>query len=144
MTEEQIIIVIDDSQLQSIRMELDLIEEKAVKTIGGRKPLTSSLPIINREMRIIFGKLPGLRQVMQQMFLLKRVERGIAKGGEQYYLSLIATAIILANTIITYSMRMERERKRYEMLVRRARGWTHEEFVRGTKEWENYLKGMPP
>jgi len=143
MSEEPIIIEIDDSQLDVALLKLDLLGQTARKTVG-RKSLDTVLPGINRELRLILGQLPGMRQIMQYYFRVKRLERGMLLGGTQFYLTLIATTIVLLRQMQLYRRQIERERKRYELMVRRARGWTHEEFVKGTKEWENYLRGLPP
>lgn len=150
MSEEPIIIEIDDSQLDAALLKMNLLGQTAKKTIGGReRELASALPRINREMRLILGRLPGMRQAIQLVFRARRLERGIllqklGAGSTQFYLALIATTIILLQQMQRYRQQIERETKRYELMVRRARGWTHEEFVKGTKEWENYLRGMPP
>ena len=41
----------------------------------------SRLPSLTREMRIILGQLPGMRQAIQALFLARRQLRGIAIGG---------------------------------------------------------------
>ena len=149
MGEETITINIDDSQLQMVDMQLALIVEKTQKVVGRGKKLDTVLPSINREMRLILGQYPGMRQMMQMLFRAKRLERGVllkklGEGSTQLYLTLIATAIVLIKTIQQHQRRVEAAEKRFEMMVRRAKGWTHEEFVKGTNEWENYLKGLPP
>lgn len=143
MSEEPIIIEIDDSQLDVALIKLDLLGQMGRKTVGRRR-IDTALPGINRELRLILGQLPGMREVMQYYFRVKRLERGMLVGGVQLYLTLIATTIVLLRQMQLQSRQIERERRRYELMVRRARGWTHEEFVKGTKEWENYLRGLPP
>ena len=152
---ETITIDIDDSQLRMVDMQLALIVEKTQKTFGGGKRLDRVLPSINRDLRLILGQLPGMRQFMQFYFAFGlRPERGLAyykkflqEGNPalmiNVYLILIATTIRLLQTMKRYREEINREQKRYEMMVRRARGWTQKEFVKGTKEWENYLRGMP-
>ena len=149
MSEDAVIIEIDDSQLDVALIKLDLLGQMATKTIGRGKKLESSLPSINRELRLILGQAPGMRNLIQMLFRAKRLERGLllkklGEGSTQLYLTLIATAIVLIRTIQRHERRVEAAEKRFEMMVRRAKGWTHEEFVKGTNEWENYLKGLPP
>lgn len=143
MSEEPIIIEIDDSQLDVALLKLDLIGQTAKKTVGSKR-LDTKLPGINRELRLILGQLPGMREVMQYYFRVKRLERGTLLGGVNLYLTLIATTIILLRQMQRYRQQIERETKRYELMVRRARGWTQREFVKGRREWENYLRGLPP
>ena len=156
MTEEQIIIAIDASQLKALRLELGLIEKKAAKTFGRGKRLDRILPSINRDLRLILGQIPGMRPVMQAYFAYGlRPERGwayykkaLAEGNPalmmNVYLVAIATVMRLWMDIQRYLKKIKEEERKYELSIRRARGWTREEFTRGTKEWENYLKGLPP
>ena len=149
MSEDEIIINIDDSQLTNLLVKMDLLEKSAVKTIGRGAKFTSALPSVNRELRVLLGRIPGMREAVQLLFRAKRLERGLAlkklgEGSEQLFLSILATAIILIQTIDMHQKRVERTQKEYERLLRRSRGWTQEELVRGRQEWENYLKGFPP
>ena len=149
MTEERVIIEIDDSQLDVALIKLDLLGQQATKVIGRGTKLTSALPSINREARLILGQLPGMREAIQLLFRAKRLERGLllraaGEGSMGLYLTLIATAIILIKQIQMHQKRLERAQRDYENRIRRARGWTQEEFVRGRRDWENYLKGLPP
>ena len=145
MTEERIIITIDDSQLQAYRTTLDLVAVKTVKTFGGKAPdVAKRLPRLNRELRIILGRLPGMRELLALYTRAERMERGLILGGFELYLALITTVLILAKQFQIHQRRLERAQREYENTIRRARGWTHEEFVRGRQDWENYLKGLPP
>lgn len=146
MAEEPIIIEIDDSQLDVALMKLDLLGTKASGIVGaggGRKPLDTTLPGINRELRLILGQVPGLRQAMMYYFRIKRLERGMAVGGTQFYLTIIATAIVLLRELQQHQRRVERQEVDLEMLIRKSRGWTHDEYERGRAQWEEYAKRMP-
>jgi hypothetical protein len=149
MSEDTIIIEIDDSQLDIALVKLDLLGTQTTRVFGRAEPLRSSLPTINREMRVILGQLPGMRQAIQLLFRAKRLERGLliralGEGSMQLYLTLIATAIVLIQQIQAHQRRLEKAQRDYENRIRRARGWTQEEFIRGRQDWENYLKGLPP
>ena len=147
MSEDEIIINIDDTQLDTLLVKMDLLEKSASKTIGRGAKFTSALPAMNRETRVILGRLPGMREAIQLLFRAKRLERGLAlkalgEGGGELYLTLIATAIILIQQIDRHQKRVERTQKEYERLIRRSRGWTQEEYIRGRREWDNYLWGL--
>ena len=75
MAEEPIIIEIDDSQLDAALMKLDLLGTKASGILGGGgrggKKLDTVLPGINRELRLILGQVPGMREAMRYYFILK-------------------------------------------------------------------------
>ena len=147
MTEERIMIEIDDSQLDAALLKLDLLGTKASGIIGaggrGGKKLDTKLPGINRELRLILGQIPGLREAMMYYFRIKRLERGLAVGGTQFYLTIIATAILLIRELQQHQRRIERERVALEMLIRKSRGWTHDEYERGRAQWEEYARRMP-
>lgn len=147
MAEEPIIIEIDDSQLDVALLKLDLLGTKASSIIGGAgrggEKLDTMLPGINRELRLILGQIPGLRQAMMYYFRIKRLERGMAVGGTQFYLTIIATAIILIRELQKHQRNLERQKVDLEMLIRKSRGWTHDEYERGRSQWEEYTKRMP-
>ena len=148
MTEEPIIIEIDDSQLDVALMKLDLLGTKASGIIGGGgrggQKLDTALPGINRELRLILGRIPGMREAMQYYFRLKRLERGMALGGAQFYLTIIATALVLIKELQEQQRRTERRKVELEMMIRKYRGWTQEEFERNMEAWKAYSRGLPP
>ena len=154
MTEERVIVVIDDSQLDAALLKLDLLGTKADSVLGGGgrggKKLDTVLPGINRELRLILGQIPGMREAMRYYFILKRLERGkahmdIGLGNVMpAYLAIIATAIILIREIMELKQRAERREKEMEMMIRKYRGWTQEEFERNMEIWEQYPRGLPP
>ena len=151
MTEEPIIIEIDDSQLDVAIMKLDLLGNKASAIIGGGgrggKKLDTALPGINRELRLILGQVPGMREAMQTYFALKRVERGLAYANLGQLLPTVltgvATVLLLLRELQRHQRRLEREKEDLERLIRKSRGWTHEEYERGRAEWEEYNRSMP-
>jgi len=148
MTEERVIVEIDDSQLDEALLKLDLLGTKASTIIGGGgrggKKLDSALPGINRELRLILGQIPGMREAMQYYFRLKRLERGMALGGTQFYLTIIATALVLIRELQEQQRRVERRKVELEMMIRKYRGWTQEEFERNMEIWKQYSRGLPP
>jgi hypothetical protein len=146
---EEIIISIDDSQLDAALIKMDLLGQMATKAVGRGRSLDYTLPTINRELRVILGRLPGMREAIQLLFRARRLERGLllraaGEGSMSLYLTLIATALVLIQQIQAHQRRLERAQRDYENRIRRARGWTQEEFIRGRRDWENYLKGLPP
>jgi hypothetical protein len=146
---EEIIISIDDSQLDAALIKMDLLGQMATKAVGRGRSLDYTLPTINRELRVILGRLPGMREAIQLLFRARRLERGLllraaGEGSMSLYLTLIATALVLIQQIQMHQKRLERAQRDYENRIRRARGWTQEEFIRGRRDWENYLKGLPP
>lgn len=144
MTEERIIIEIDDSQLQNFRLQLGLIEQQAVKTIGGRgKTFESVLPSITREMRIIATQLPGLNKANRLLFDVKRLERGMFLGGTDKWLSIIATMVLFLSTVLRYQQDLQREEKRYERLIRSYKDLSHAEFQILRKQEKAAHRGWP-
>ena len=154
MSLEPIIIEVDDTQLDVALIKLDLLGSKTAGLFGGAgggrgggKKLDTVLPVVNRELRLILGRVGGMRQVMQTLFALRRLERGknYLKLGETFpaLLTAVATAFLLIQTLQRHMQRTEKNQKDYERLIRRARGWTHDEFIRGRNEWQEYRKSMP-
>lgn len=124
--------------------EVDAMDASLLDRFG-----TTDLPGINRELRLIVGQVPGMRQVMQYYFRLKRLQRGVGKLTElntmlPLALSLIATAIILFQEAQRWNERIERREKEYEMMIRRYRGWSETEFDKNMETWELYSRGIPP
>ena len=150
MSEDRIFIDIDDGgQLDSYLIKLDLATQQATKIVGRGKRLDRVLPSINRDMRIILTQMPGMREAVRLLNRARILEQGVllrqaGEGSLRLYLSVIATAILLIQEIKIHQKRLERAQREYENRIRRARGWTQEEFIRGRRDWENYLKGLPP
>ena len=59
------------------------------------------------------------------------------------YLAIIATAVILIREIFELQRKSERQKEDLERLIRKSRGWTHDEYERGRAAWEEYAKRMP-
>ena len=102
------------------------------------------LPTINRELRIILGQIPGMREAMRLYFNLKRVARGLEVGEVTMVLSLLATAVVLLQRIQAMQSNIERREREQERRIRQARGFTHEQYLGEMARWEEYTRGMPP
>jgi len=101
------------------------------------------LPAINREMRIIVGQIPGMREAMRVYFMARRVMRGFEIGDVQLGLSLIATAILLIKWNDTRIKALEREKRRREAFIRKERGLTHEQYLNLMEEWQVEFRRIP-
>jgi hypothetical protein len=101
------------------------------------------LPAINREMRIIIGQIPGMREAMRVYFMARRVMRGIEVGDVQLTLSLIATAVLLIKWNDTRIRNLERARLRREAWIRRERGLTHDQYLELMEEWQVEFRRIP-
>ena len=139
---ERIIVEIDDSQLDSVLGRLQTVSTVAKATTGSTR-LDQRLPTINREMRVILGQLPGMREAIQGMFLVRRQLRGIALGGPSFWLAIITNILILLGEIGQIQRKLERERAAFERFVMRSRGFTKEEFDRERVLLKYSLKGQP-
>jgi len=152
MSDETIIIEIDDSQLDAVRMKLGLMEQTA-KKVTGKSNLSEGLPGINREMRLILGRFPGMRQVIQAYFRIKRIERiGLEFGSPkallasatsfQGILTLVATTLIL----VQWLMNQEKERKKADKQLRafimRERGLNKEGYTQVLSNWQKSMRGL--
>ena len=145
MSEERIIIDIDDSQLDSVLARLNTVSAVAKSTTGSSR-LDLKLPTINREMRVILGQLPGMRQVIQGIFLARREMRGFAKGGfggVSFWMATVANVLILLREIGVMRRRLEREQREFERFVMQSRRFTKQEIQREQVLWKYYLKGQP-
>ena len=142
---ERIIVEIDDSQLDSVLGRLQTVSSVAKATTGSTR-LDQQLPAINREMRVILGQQPGMRQVIQGIFLARREMRGFAKGGfggVSFWMATVANVLILLREISVIQRKLERERYEFERFVMKSRGLTKEGFDRERILWKYYLKGQP-
>ena len=142
---ERIIIEIDDSQLIAVVANLRTVSSVAKATTGSTN-LAQSLPTINRNMRVILGQLPGMREAMQAYFRLRwevqeYSKAGLASGG--FLLTTIATIIILKTEVDQFLKKLKREREEFERFVMKSRGLTKEGFDRERVLWKYYLKGQP-
>ena len=139
---ERIIVEIDDSQLDSVLGRLQTVSSVAKATTGSTR-LDQRLPTINREMRVILGQLPGMREVIQGIFLARRELRGISIGGISFWMATVANVLILLREIGVMRRRLERERAEFERFVMKSRGFTKEEFDRERVLLKYSLKGQP-
>jgi len=142
---ERIVIEIDDSQLDSVLGRLETVSTVAKATTGSTN-LAQSLPTINRNMRVILGQLPGMREVMQAYFRLRWELQEYSEGGLAgmgFLLSTIATIIILKKELEQFLKRLKRDRDEFERFVMKSRRLTKEEFDRERVLWKYYLKGQP-
>ena len=108
----------------------------------------TDLPGVNRELRLILGQAPGMRSLIMAYFRIKRLQRGLGQFVEtgaslQLSLTLIATAIILLKSAISYQQNIERKQRDYELFIRRERGWTAQEFIKGRANWEEFYRSLP-
>ena len=139
---ETIIIEIDDAELESVIGTMRPITgeiEKLRYRMG-----TTDLPTINRELRLIAGQVPMLREAIAYWYRIRRLQRGIVVGGMGFYLTIIATAIVLLKEVQQHQQRIERREKEYEALVKRYRGFTQAEYEAEMDRWKLYSRSIPP
>lgn len=139
---ETIIIEIDDAELETVMVTLRPVTteiEKLRYRFG-----TADLPTINRELRLIAGQVPMLREAIMYWYRLRRLQRGVVVGGISFYLTILATAIVLLREVQQHQKRIERREKDYEMLIRRYRGLNHEEYLAEMERWKLYSRSIPP
>lgn len=101
------------------------------------------LPSINRELRLILGQIPGMREGISLYFRIKRLARGFELGEWQLYLSLLATAVLLIRTIMEYQRRLKLEEKNYERLIREYKDISHKEFQEMYKQEKSSRRRFP-
>ena len=139
---ERIVIEIDDSQLDSVLARLTTVSTVAKATTGSTN-LADRLPTINREMRIILGQWPPMRQVIQGIVLARRELRGLSIGGVSFWMATVANVLILLREIGVMRRRLEREQREFERFVMQTRGFTKEELKRERVLLKYSLKGQP-
>jgi len=118
----------------------------------------ADLPTANREMRLIAGQVPGMREAFTLWFRIRRIQLAIARGTSEadtlrdfflnpsVVLTILATAVILIRTFLQQRARLERERLAYEEFLRRERGLSKREFDilrAGTKRQKKYFWSLP-
>lgn len=70
----------------------------------------SRLPSINRELRILLGHIPGMRELMRQYFNIKRLERGVTAASVlQGYLAIVVALILTVQTLQARDKKREQE-----------------------------------
>jgi hypothetical protein len=109
----------------------------------------TDLPSLNREMRVIFGTVPGAREAMQVFFRVKRAQMAAKEAIEigqfltpNVIITLIATMVIVMRAIWRHHEMLERDKREYEKMVRQFRGWTKDEFKENMKVWQGRAGGM--
>jgi len=110
---------------------------------------TADLPSLNRELRLILGQVPGMREAIWTYFRFKRVYGQLAKSIEAgaptlgLYLTAIATLILVVKYLMDRQRKMEQRQQQYETFIRRQRGWTYTEYTRLIGEHESYFRSSP-
>jgi len=145
-TEDTIVVNIDDSQLAAVELRLNMLGVEAV-AITGSKNLERTLPAIDRNMRLILGRIPGMRQLMQAYFRLAWIERGVQKIPEEGYLplslTLLATLVLLVKANEARIKKLERLELRREMWIKKERGITHEQYLELMEKWQVEFRRVP-
>ena len=146
---ERIIIELDDTELASALAQIIVIGNEG-QSITGSKNLAQSLPSINREMRIILGQVPGMREGMRTYFNLKRLLRPIGVEDEalvvdklELALGLAATILIVVRALMQRQERIERRQRQYESFIRRERGLSSAQWRAEASAWESYFRSTP-
>ena len=158
MAEDTIIVDIDDSALENLMIRLELLGVTS-QEITGSRDLGKALPSIDRNLRLILGRVPGMRQAIQAYFRLSWLETGMLKSplrlkmgleplaaGMSYgplILIVMATALILLETIQRYFKDMQQRQTDYENFLMRERGWTRTELADNYARIHNYTRSFP-
>lgn len=144
-TEDTVVVNIDDTQLAALELRLSNLGTEAQQTVGSRR-LDLKLPGLNREMRLILGQIPGMREMMRLYFNIKRVERGFA----YYKLGELAPAILTVGSLVVLLLakmdQLERRQRQYEEWLRREKGYTKAEMeqylIKKEKTYYYHRPGM--
>ena len=151
MSESDVIkVTIDDSELDVALAKIQqivMLSEEVTATAGGGVGI-KGLPGINREMRLILGQIPGMREAIQIYFRLSRITRAqdLAKKKKdltQLYLTTFATLLVVYQQILQWMRKDEQRIKEYEMWIRRERKITHDEFETLVDQWKNIARNRP-
>ena len=139
---ETIIIMIDDKELGSVMGTLRAVTsdtERLQHRLG-----TADLPSINRNLRIILSRIPGMRTALRLYTRLEQTQLGIARGGIHPYMAVLTTLLVLYREISLMLKKIERAEKEREMMIRRYRGFTHDEYEAEMERWKLYSRSIPP
>jgi len=164
-------VLIDDTELDRALFKANQIILKEGKIMGGKttlssrklwsdwrafsdsfdeqdRKLTSQLPGINREARILLGQVPMMREAMTVYFRMRRLMHGYnqyleGEGLGTLYLTLAATAVLLLQQVLAMQRRIRQDQQQYEAWIRRSRNLTHDQYVDLQKEWQSYSRGRP-
>jgi len=110
----------------------------------------ANLPTVNRELRLILGQIPGMRDIMDDYFQLKRLQRGVgiatAEGtllSPTLIMTLIAVAVQLLTTIRAWNERIRIEKRQQERLIRSYKELSHKEYTEIIKTEKNNRRRFP-
>ena len=157
---ERIIVEIDASELELVLLKLETISDLTKDLFGGAgggggrgRSLGTVLPGINRELRLIVGRVPGMRIVMHGYFALTRGKRAYRKfvspdysrheGTMAVALTAAATVLLLVQRVQQMIKEIERQEEKFRLFVMQSRNFTRGEFERENVLWKYYLKGQP-
>lgn len=107
------------------------------------------LPSLNREMRVILGTIPMMRQAMWAYFGFKReytqIGKAIALGAisPNLIIASIVTLILLMRGIEAQIKKMRQRQQEYDRWIRRTTGMYRDEYDRKLKIWEHYARSKP-
>lgn len=116
---------------------------------------TADLPAINRELRLVTGQIPGVRNVISAYFRLKRIQRSVGVAIEadpalravllhpDMVLTILATAILITRALWDIYTRNKQREREYAEFVRREKGWTRAEFDRYMGKQRSYIRSIP-
>jgi len=124
--------------LRPVTSQMELLRYK-MGTLG-----VDDMPGLNREMRIILGQIPGMREAMRLYFNVKRLGRGVAGADMQLTLSLLATGLLLLKFVLDQQRRIEQKQRNYESFIRRERGVSSKQWKTEKDYWMSYLRSSPP
>jgi len=136
-------VIIDDTDLDKAIMKVQqvvaLTNEATNTGLGGRAG-AKGLPGINRELRLILGQVPGMREAIQVYFRLSRMVRGYEAGNINLLLTVVATTILVLKQIQERQKRIERQQQEYDRWIMKERGLTKEGYDKLMKTWEIEFK----
>jgi uncharacterized membrane protein len=110
------------------------------------------LPSLNREMRVILGRVPMMREAMWAYFSFKREYAAVGKviaGGMtgpaaiSLILATLTTLILVVRAIEGQIRRMQQKQRERDRWVRGVMGMSREEYKRQLKLWEHYARSNP-
>ena len=176
MATEELKLVIDDAELTAALAKIMTITNAQKQTTGDLRGLSTlirdtrrdaraagiqldDLPTLNRDMRLIFGMVPGFRQASALLFQARRGVRaqqlkreaealkaaGLAPGvaGELGAAALIGQAALvvfivtsLVRTIQNIQQDVDRNSEQYERIIQEGLGISHKEYEEFMKTFE--------
>ena len=108
--------------------------ERLVYLIGSTG--AEDLPSLNRNARILLGRIPGMRAAIQLFFRFKLQMKSLGPGEIALLLTTLANLVLLMKWIQKRDERARREKEKYEAWIRKERGLTKEGYDKLMKEWE--------